>query len=324
MKKILLLLITAIISTSCVSILNDKTYVVNIHSNEPNIKVKVQDSIYTLPVTTEIARSKQDLVFTLLKEPKNVEFRVKPKTSGKLLLNIPIILIPPFIPGLIGAGTDFYNDKKFHYGKSFYLNTKDSTVTRKKSKKAPFNYYLPAKYRKRKGEFDLHISIPFVNSFLNQPIGETTHLSTGFRGISTGLDYYHNKKQFLNLSASYTTDYAFIITEPNDIYELGSPERNYSSYLSLSNNHKIKRFLLGYGFSYSKNKWVPGTGTKASNTTATQNHNALGLVFPAYYQLGRTFNIGIIYRPTFYRFTTTDQFQYEHLISLDFAWKIKL
>lgn len=51
---------------------------------------------------------------------------------------------------------------------------------------------------------------------------------------------------------------------------------------------------------------------------------ALGFVFPTYFQFGEYFSVGVIYRPTFYRPDLTDKFAYEHLISVDFAWKIRL
>lgn len=41
-------------------------------------------------------------------------------------------------------------------------------------------------------------------------------------------------------------------------------------------------------------------------------------------QRSEDFNIGIVYRPTFYRPDLINKFKYEHLISIDFAWKIRL
>lgn len=42
-----------------------------------------------------------------------------------------------------------------------------------------------------------------------------------------------------------------------------------------------------------------------------------------YYSLKR-FNIGIMYRPDFYQFGANNKFTYQHVISLDLVWKIRL
>lgn len=43
-----------------------------------------------------------------------------------------------------------------------------------------------------------------------------------------------------------------------------------------------------------------------------------------YYQVGKRFYIGLIYRPFFLNIYLDVDFKYEHLISLDFKWKIRL
>ena len=111
-----------------------------------------------------------------------------------------------------------------------------------------------------------------------------------------------------------------------------------STYVSLSNNHKIQQFSLGYGLSFTKNTWnITDYGRwdyeydeqdeiipPLIKDPITKSHFAFGLIFPIYFQLSEHFNIGVVYRPTFYRPNMTDKFSYEHLISVDFAWKIRL
>jgi hypothetical protein len=55
-----------------------------------------------------------------------------------------------------------------------------------------------------------------------------------------------------------------------------------------------------------------------------KSDDALGFVFPAYMYFRKVLGVGVIYRPSFYRPNMTDKFQYEHLISIDFVWKIRL
>jgi hypothetical protein len=107
-------------------------------------------------------------------------------------------------------------------------------------------------------------------------------------------------------------------------YELMS-----SSYLNISNNHKVRRFSFGYGFSYSKNTWDLRYYNRFNPPPPTRNpekksNNALGLVFSSYYLTGKRFTLGIVYRPTFYRLNAEPVFKYEHLLSLNFGWKIRL
>lgn len=319
--------------TSCATVLHKKNYPINIQSNESEAKIKVNDSIYSLPISTIVERSNKDLTLILLTETKNIEFKAKPKlTSTFKYWN----LIGSFPGALYFYAIDLTNKKRYYYGKSILLNTKDTPVTILNPKKDPLKgsytkTYTTKKftelYPKNKGEFNLHVSIPYVNSFHLKPIDEGVKSNTGFLGITAGLDYYYRKNQFLSLTFCGAID--FIAPFPAPYSWEGEYESMSTTYIGLSNNHKIKRFSIGYGLVYAKNTWNLAIDTWPDSPPPTRepahkSYNTLGLVLPIYFQVGKSFNIGVIYRPTFYRFTLTDQFQYEHLISLDLAWKIRL
>lgn len=51
---------------------------------------------------------------------------------------------------------------------------------------------------------------------------------------------------------------------------------------------------------------------------------SVGFIFPLYIQAGEYFNIGLLYGPSFLTIKPTTEFKYEHLISIDFAWKIPI
>lgn len=121
----------------------------------------------------------------------------------------------------------------------------------------------------------------------------------------------------------------FFVPFPAAVDISGEYELMSSRYASVSNNHRLGRFSFGYGLSYSKNTWDYRYYDRfdpppLAREPIKRSHNAFGLVFPTYFQLGEQFNIGVIYRPTFFRPTMTYKFAYEHLISIDFAWKIRL
>jgi hypothetical protein len=173
----------------------------------------------------------------------------------------------------------------------------------------------------------MYISLPHINSFQLSPENEGTKINTGFWGISLGLDYYHSKQQFINIGFSSVLDFFVPFPAPVDIS--GEHELMSSSYIGLSNNHKLGRIALGYGLSYARNSWDfryydmfdPPPPTRVP---VKKSHHSFGLIFPTYLQLGDLFNIGGIYRPTFFRPTMNRKFEYEHLISVDFACKIRL
>lgn len=171
----------------------------------------------------------------------------------------------------------------------------------------------------RAGMLMLHFSLPYINIFEQRPEGEGIKRNTGFIGFSVGLDYYHSKRQYLSLTGSTVMD--FMLPFPAPIYH-GSPyEQLYSNYLALTNNHMAGRFSLGYGLSYGNNRWLHSERTFGAQTI--KSNTFLGFSAPIYFRVGRTFHLGFIYRPSFLNLNT-NKLQYEHLMSVDFAWKFAL
>ena len=216
----------------------------------------------------------------------------------------------------IGMLVDMNNPKRYSYPKRIYINSTDSRS----------NYYHYSQ-SDNKGEVHLHLSLPYINSFSLKPKNETRKVNTGFWGLSIGLDYFHSNNQFINIGTSGVLD--FFLPFPAAVDMSGENELMSSWYISLSNNHRLGRFSVGYGLSYGRNTWDLsysdwGDPPPPTRNPITRSHSAFGLIFPNYFQFGEHFNIGIVYRPTFYRPNLTDKFSYEHLISVDFAWKIRL
>lgn len=179
-----------------------------------------------------------------------------------------------------------------------------------------------------KGVLNLHLSLPHINTFYLQPENEPDKkVRAGFWGLSIGMDYHYSDNQFLILSASGVTD--IIIPFPAALDYSGEYETANSVYLSLSNNHNFNRFTLGYGVSFGVNSWAVRFDDRfdpppPTREPVTKTSSFLGLVFPSYYKWSERFHIGLIYRPTLLRLNIEPQIKYEHLISIDFAWKIRL
>ncbi|MCL2598157.1 MAG: hypothetical protein FWD66_11020 [Paludibacter sp.] len=186
-----------------------------------------------------------------------------------------------------------------------------------------------------KGTWYLRFSIPYVNNFILQPNGERSISSTGFWGAAIGFDYYHQNTQYLSLIASGAMNYFLPVPMGADVNygeEIVEDESCSSEYIGLTNNHRYRYFSLGYGLSYSHNSWMrtynggytPDGIRDDIPPNKEYTDNTLGLLFTTYWTSKFGLSLGIIYRPNFIRLNTSPVFKYEHLISIDFAWRIRL
>ncbi len=311
MRQTLYILTVSILLTSCATIMNQSHKSITIYTTEPSKIVLNHDTINTIDnkVNLNVERKRELIKITALTDSLTKEFEVEPKNSFMYWSNI-------FCNYGIGMLVDRKNPKRYSYPQRIYINSTD-TISR---------YYRYGQAN-NKGELHLHISLPHINSFNLNPENEETKTNTGFWGLTVGLDYYHSKNQFLNVGISGVSD--FFVPFPAAVDISGEYELMSSRYASISNNHRLVRFSLGYGLSYAKNIWDFRYYDRFDPPPPTRepikrSHNAIGLVFPTYFQLGDHFHFGVVYRPTFFRPNMTDKFNYEHLISFDFAWKIRV
>jgi hypothetical protein len=206
--------------------------------------------------------------------------------------------------------------KRYSYPGKIYLNSSDTN-----------SRYFHYSQENKKGAVYLHLALPHMNSFYMKPPGETGKSNTGFWGASVGIDYYHNKNQYFSFTLNSVTD--LFTPMPAAVEYSGEYEFTKANFISISNNHQIRSFRIGYGFSFSRNSWdfvyfnsfnpPPPTRIPVKKTWTTA-----GFVFPFHYHFNDEFFAGLIYQPTIINFSKPVSFQYEHLISIDFGWKIKL
>ena len=236
-----------------------------------------------------------------------------------------IVTIPPrfshaYLNNIFNYGIGFIidgkNPKQFSYPSKVFIDVSDPSDKYSKYGKANFQ-----------GELYLHFSLPHINAFQLTPDYEDTKSNIGFWGVSIGLDYYYYKNMFLSLSTSAVSD--FFVPVPAAVDISGEYELMSSTFISISNNHKLNRISFGYGFSICRNTWDYRYYNRFDPPPPTRepvkkSNYAVGMNFTSYFQVSERFNIGVLYRPTFIRFNTSNKYQYEHLISIDFAWKIRL
>jgi len=313
MRKSAFLVIVIMVLSSCATVLNHTTKTIYITTTTPANVVVNKDTLKTFQdkVPIWVKRQPKDLKITVFNDSVTKEVSIKPRNSFTFWLNA-------YPTPLLWTGflIDRKNPKRYTYPTRIYFDMKDTT-----------NTYLSYDPRSKKGEIDLRISLPHINNFLLKLDNESKYkYNTGFWGLTLGLDYYHSAKQFINLSATGVMD--FFLPVPAAVDMAGYYEIMNSTYISVSNNHKIKNFTVGYGLSYAKNTWNLNYSDWGDEPLTVEpvskSNNAIGFIFPAYYMPTEHFFIGVVYRPTLFRLSTENPFKYEHLISIDFGWKLKL
>lgn len=309
MKNLLLFTCLAFGCCSCATILNPSHKAMTIYTSSPSKIIIRKDTLQTEGNEAHflVSRSKEALNLRVVADSSDLSLTVKAKNSFAYYLNI------LYNYGL-GMLIDQNNPKRYTYPRRIFVDPAEG---------GGFKTY-PATQR---GDLNFQISFPYINSFITQPFGESRKTSTGFWGLGAGVDYYHKDRQYLSLNARTVSDFFLPILAP--VSYVSGQDFMSSSYLSLSNHHRIKRFDWGYGLSWIENRWgvdfiEDNPDSSPPTSRNRKRHQALGLEFSGYYFTGRSFHLGLTYRPSFARLYTDPVLKYEHLISVDLAWKIRL
>lgn len=314
MKPTMLLLLTGLLLSSCASLLNRPYKGISVITSAPALVVLKNDTLsaYRNQSQVVVPRQRKALQFKIIGDSLTKLVTVEPRNSFAYWLNA-------YPTPLLGTGflIDKNNPKRYDYPSRVYVDLSDS-VSRHVG-------YDP---RNQQGNICLQVSLPHVNSFLLKPDREENYkASVGFWGLTLGLDFYHSPRQFVSVSASAISDY--FLPVPAAVDMSGEYELMTSTYLALSNNHRMRRFSMGYGISFSRNSWDLsyhdwGNPPPPTREPVTRSNEAFGMVFPVTYQAGEHFYIGTVYRPTLFRLSAVTPVTYEHVISVEIGWKIKL
>ncbi len=177
------------------------------------------------------------------------------------------------------------------------------------------------KFPGAKKDVNLTITSLRINGFKFEPNGFGTKVSSGFWGLSFGGEYYYKSNKFIGLKSAVATDFGLPIhTTPDDV-----SESFYTTYIELTDNFKFGRWYFGYGINYARNSWWYTDALDPENVISIRRVNkSFGISTNAYFQIAKPFFIGLVYRPTIFRVSPVTDFKYEHLISLDIAFKIPL
>lgn len=305
-----LALILLCLISSCATIMNQPQSATVVHADKPTRLLVNGDTIDMTNRTykLQLERSKKDVQLTVLDSPRTT-ITLPAHNSFAWYANI-------FCNYGIGMLIEKNDPKRYTYPAHVYLNNPDTAKRFVATRPIP-----------QKGRLELHVSLPHINTFSFQPVGESRQASAGFWGFSLGVNYYHRKNQFLQFAASALADVEIPFWAHIDYS--GEVEFMNSQSLSLTNNHYLKRFTIGYGLSFARNRWGVAYHDRfdpppPTRDPVTKHHYSLGLLASGYCNLGKSFSVGLIYRPGLYRVSQPAQFVYEHAISVDLAWKIVL
>lgn len=172
----------------------------------------------------------------------------------------------------------------------------------------------------RKGNTYIQLGLPHVNSFMMQPDSENDHKAehTGCWGYTLGVDHFYAPKRYLGCAYSNVNDLIAIVEY------FGRVERMNSKYLRVTHGYRLGIFDLGYGLTVARNTWsVHYEHEPNPGPPITKNNYAIGAAFPLYIHTGPAFYMGMVYRPTWLRFSTEAAWKYEYVVSAEIGWKIK-
>lgn len=314
MKKLLIAALLLCL-TSCATITNSRTYPLRVSTNAKNASVKVYDSVYKLPTEVEVTRSNKPLQVTLTYDTIVRDYTVKSKIMSKTSLDN--IIFFGFYPEALLV--DVLTKKGYYYGDELFMDIYDTLPEAKRiisSRKKHITY--------EENSFNINISIPYANIFLLQPESEGIKKGGGFFGLTLGAEYFYKKNKYVKLNAGGIV--SFPIPFPVPLINDGEVETLVSLYSTLTDNYQLNRFSLGYGFSYSFYRYDHNFGDDnyTNQKDKSVKGHGIGLSFNTYYRLGRRFNIGFVYNPTFISIYPQTELLYQHTISFDLLWRIPI
>jgi len=294
--------------SSCASLLNSPTTDIKIEVAQPS-QITVYDQTFNVNerVIVTVPRSNHKLPIFIQQGNHETTHLLKPKNSQQFYANA-------LYNCGVGLLWDWNKDKRFTYQEVLYLDLEDWSSS---TLYPPFD----------PGRLNLSISIPYINNFQMRPENLSTRASTGFMGMSLGLEYFYTKKRFIDLRAHVVINYPMPFLGP---YDPGVSERESMSttYASITDNRMWKDNSIGYGLVFSNNNWyysVPAsTDPYEPRNSLEQWSQSVGGMGSVYHRFGNRFYLGLIYRPTLLWIQPEIRLVYEHLFSLDFRWKMKI
>ncbi len=329
MKNLLFFLAVCSLLTSCATILNGEKTRVFLYTEDPARVIYRRDTISTKEqngfnaAALTVPRSGDFLTLTVVTDSLKKKIEILPKNSLSFYFN--------YNPAIFAALLiDWNSNKRYTYNSPLLLDKhlvvvkdipselKKDMSKRKKSLPDLREYRFPT----AKGDIFLNLTFPYINYFSLSPSHEKRKDSFGFLGIGIGLDYYYKNNRSISLTTTGTMD--FMVFVPAPVHYEGVHKHIGSWDVMLTHNHRYKGFTYGYGLAFARNSWHYNDEDK--DIHYSRNASSLGIGLRSHYYFSSKFTVGLIYRPTFVVLNPENNkiFKYEHLLSIDFAFKFRL
>jgi len=293
-----------------------------------------------------VLRSKKPLEFTIISDTLRKDYSITSKVSSAYFYNI----LTPYFLGFIW---DHSNPKKYTYQNLLIfddsLNLENELVTNseKKIQKEHLQAYnkLKRMNNHKKEDIYLNFSFPYIypSHYTISTFSGRRKSGNSILGLALGLDYYYKDNRFFNLSGNLSLGGDIVLGcggtdfEDEEIFDVSS--------LAFTHNHRYNKLSFGYGLSYN---YIGYRDTKYTfpqsdqieenryysvynncfyeENTRKNRYSTLGLAFNGLFYLSNWFSAGIIYKPAFINLnpSANNRWIYEHQITIDFSFKIRL
>lgn len=292
---------------SCATTLNNATQKVNIITDE---------TIKGLNVNKALKNESESKTFYILRDREPLELNVKSDSLNEKTVFIKsrnsfhYIISNLICTYGVGYLIERKNSKRYAYPKHIYLKLKDTSITVRR--------FPPTKA----GSINLNIALPHINFFYLQTKNNNYRNSGGFWGFETGVDYFYKDNQYLSFNVGIASDFFVPVPAVVDIggeYQLSS-----TLFGNLRNNYIVGSFDLGYGVNFSKLNWRITNNKDITFVPQSKYSFGMGLSLVSQYRIGKHFRIGVLYQPNFFTLSPKSDFDYQHYISIEGVWKIKI
>jgi hypothetical protein len=265
----------------------------------------IDSSIDTIPLTSD---NKAILFFARGNKP--AIFTVKTDSTEQLVTIAPINSFGYnlYAATTLGISTIFLrsNPKSYSYPSKIFLTSTTQSGTYSRTPE------------KNQGALYAHISMPLFNFFYSSPVVYSPHNSFGMMGFSGGLDYYYHDNRFISATGLIAFNTFLYAVHDPQAYKITNVV-----FAELSHNHDMGNYYFGYGITVGRNEWEI-LESSLYDKPFRQAFNTFGAIGKIYLRMGTNWSAGLIYRPSFYRFSAANHFTYEHLMSLDLNYRFRL
>lgn len=312
LQMLAFLVMLIVIASGCATIVNRNTQSVRITTAPNKANLTYEDSTYVTPAILTVERSKKPIYFDISTDSVSQTVELKPSVERMFIFgNLVWMHAIPFAYAI-----DLTNPRRFHYGKRHHIDLNDSVTAIRTPRAINIKPFIERKFPEEKGQWGVVVGIPYANWFDIRPDNEWREQSAGFFGLSLGFEYMDRDNRSIRLMGSVLTDFPAPLPVP--VFFEGTYDRCSALSLSLTRQHYLNRLVLGYGIIYSYHIYNFYSDFFQDVRLSTNN---MGVDLYSGLRLAKYTTIGARYQPTFYKFSSEVDFQYESTFSIEILFR---